>query len=302
MAGKNKGPIPIDSRSAAVLKSLHPDARPWFEALYQVLQHVIPDGWMAKFISGHRGMAEQNALYAQGRTKPGPIVTNASFGYSNHNFGLAIDVGLFDNYGRYITAPQYYRPLGPAGKKIGLKWGGDWKSKDLPHFEVPHGLSMFELRELTRLAKPIPVPKFSPPRSAPEVKKPAPPKEPVVAKPAPAKVAAPANPEPDKEPIDENKPEPTNPDIKLNGQLIASRARNVSGVAWIPARAVMAALGGKVYNVNSISKTLVIQRGTAATTTEWETVNGIGYIRARDLRHIGVDVQYVKGTLLLSTP
>ena len=41
---------------------------------------------------GLRTIAEQDELYAQGRTKPGKIVTNAKGGKSNHNSGLAIDV------------------------------------------------------------------------------------------------------------------------------------------------------------------------------------------------------------------
>lgn len=46
-----------------------------------------------------RGLAtfpEQNALYAQGRTAPGPRVTKARAGYSGHNFGLAVDVAPDD--------------------------------------------------------------------------------------------------------------------------------------------------------------------------------------------------------------
>ncbi|MBA2872427.1 LAS superfamily LD-carboxypeptidase LdcB [Anoxybacillus calidus] len=43
---------------------------------------------------GFRSIEEQNELYAQGRTKPGKIVTNAKGGYSYHNVGLAIDFCL----------------------------------------------------------------------------------------------------------------------------------------------------------------------------------------------------------------
>jgi len=45
-----------------------------------------------KLISGLRTYEEQDALYAQGRTAPGPKVTNAPGGHSNHNFGLAFDM------------------------------------------------------------------------------------------------------------------------------------------------------------------------------------------------------------------
>lgn len=38
-----------------------------------------------------RTMGEQQSLYAQGRTAPGHIVTNAPPGQSAHNYGLALD-------------------------------------------------------------------------------------------------------------------------------------------------------------------------------------------------------------------
>nr|WP_295770097.1 M15 family metallopeptidase [Rhodoferax sp.] len=41
-----------------------------------------------------RSCAEQDALYAQGRTAPGNKVTNAKSGDSNHNFGIAFDIGV----------------------------------------------------------------------------------------------------------------------------------------------------------------------------------------------------------------
>lgn len=52
----------------------------------------LPDVWPVT--SGLRTMAAQAALYAQGRTMPGPIVTHAKPGDSAHNWGLAIDVAL----------------------------------------------------------------------------------------------------------------------------------------------------------------------------------------------------------------
>lgn len=47
---------------------------------------------MSLLPNGFRSFAEQDKLYAQGRTnKSKPIVTNARGGYSAHNYGLAID-------------------------------------------------------------------------------------------------------------------------------------------------------------------------------------------------------------------
>ncbi len=48
-------------------------------------------GFMYGVAQGYRSIAEQNRLYAQGRTLPGPIVTNARGGQSNHNRGIAVE-------------------------------------------------------------------------------------------------------------------------------------------------------------------------------------------------------------------
>ena len=49
----------------------------------------------------HEASDEQAKVYAQGRTAPGKIVTHAKPGHSNHNFGVAFDVGIFVG-GQYI--------------------------------------------------------------------------------------------------------------------------------------------------------------------------------------------------------
>ena len=54
-------------------------------------------GIKLRIIQGFRTYAEQDALYAQGRTKKGKKVTNAKGGQSNHNLGLAIDVAEIKN-------------------------------------------------------------------------------------------------------------------------------------------------------------------------------------------------------------
>lgn len=107
----------------------------------------------ARIISGTRSYAEQNALYRQGRFgNPGPTVTNARGGSSNHNFGIAFDVGLFQG-GRYLKgntakeAAQYDRAGELASTIKGLEWGGNWKSLvDRPHYQVATGLKLSEIR------------------------------------------------------------------------------------------------------------------------------------------------------------
>lgn len=99
-------------------------------------------------VSGYRSFAEQNALYAQGRTKPGGIVTNAKGGQSLHNYGLAVDVVPLDANGQpnWNVPNSTWQKIGAAGKKQGLEWGGDWKSfVDRPHFQMTAGRSISSL-------------------------------------------------------------------------------------------------------------------------------------------------------------
>ena len=93
-------------------------------------------GITIKVISGTRSYAEQDALYAQGRTAPGAKVTNARGGQSNHNFGIAFDIGIFEG-NRYLGDSPKYKAVGALGMDIGLEWGGSWKTiVDQPHYQL----------------------------------------------------------------------------------------------------------------------------------------------------------------------
>ena len=79
---------------------------------------------------------EQNALYDQGRGTSGKVVTNARGGYSNHNFGIAFDIGVWEG-GKYVDDSPKYKAVGALGMELGLDWGGNWKSiQDEPHFQL----------------------------------------------------------------------------------------------------------------------------------------------------------------------
>lgn len=95
-----------------------------------------------------RTVAEQDALYAQGRTKPGNKVTNAkgSTYSSMHQWGVAFDFYLImdvDGDGKtsddaFNNATGLFNKVGKLGQSIGLEWGGSWKSPvDMPHFQLP---------------------------------------------------------------------------------------------------------------------------------------------------------------------
>ena len=87
-----------------------------------------------------RTVSEQDALYAQGRTKPGSIVTNAkgSTYSSQHQWGIAFDFYRNDGKGAFYDADGFFTKVGKLAKSIGLGWGGDWKSPvDKPHIYLP---------------------------------------------------------------------------------------------------------------------------------------------------------------------
>lgn len=104
-----------------------------------VIAEMHKQGVYVGVAQGYRSIAEQNTLYAQGRTAPGNVVTNARGGQSNHNYGVAVDFFLYDGD---ITKAKWvidadFRKVVTEMKKQGFDWGGDWTSfYDAPHFEL----------------------------------------------------------------------------------------------------------------------------------------------------------------------
>jgi peptidoglycan L-alanyl-D-glutamate endopeptidase CwlK len=100
---------------------------------------------------GLRTWEEQDALFAQGRTTPGKVVTNARGGESWQNFGLAFDIVVLDSVAKAdwdTSHPGWIRAAG-IGKSLGLEWGGDWKGfKDLPHFQHTGDVTLAVCRKL----------------------------------------------------------------------------------------------------------------------------------------------------------
>lgn len=89
-----------------------------------------------------RTQAEQDELYARGRTKPGRKVTWTL--KSRHIDGEAFDIAVCKT-----GVPQWdgkcdvdedgipdYTEAGQIGESLGLEWGGRWKSPDFPHFQL----------------------------------------------------------------------------------------------------------------------------------------------------------------------
>lgn len=132
------------------LSRVHPIVRIRGRAMLDLCAHA---GLSLLVTQGLRTWAEQDALYAKGRSVPprGATVTNARGGQSYHNFGLAFDVVVLDSVGKadWNTDHPGWAQAGHAGSSVGLEWGGDWKRfRDLPHFQYTGGLTLARCREL----------------------------------------------------------------------------------------------------------------------------------------------------------
>lgn len=143
--------ITIDPRSAANIATLRLDAqtnaREW-------LLKCLEAGINVKIISGSRTYQEQAALYAKGRTAPGPKVTNARPGYSWHNFGVAWDFVVFDAKGEPMWESPLMERCGQIAETLGLEWGGGWRSfRDIPHVQIKTGCSLAEARQRVKDGK-----------------------------------------------------------------------------------------------------------------------------------------------------
>jgi peptidoglycan LD-endopeptidase CwlK len=128
----------MDATSEQRLALVHPTLAAKVQAAFAALS---AQGTYFCVAQGLRTYAEQDALYAQGRTTPGHIVTNARGGYSNHNFGCAVDCypylsGPGGAINWSANSPQF-RAMVSALESQGLTWGGSWTSlPDAPHFQL----------------------------------------------------------------------------------------------------------------------------------------------------------------------
>lgn len=92
--------------------------------------------------STYRNMESQAAIYAQGRTKPGRIVTNAKPGQSFHNFRLAFDfVPIVAGKAQWNDARTFKRC-----RAIGESLGLEGLSFENAHLQWTGGLTLAQLR------------------------------------------------------------------------------------------------------------------------------------------------------------
>lgn len=139
----------IDNTSIQRVAKLHPKVRDEVSKILAEVDEVLTGNADVAISQGLRTFAEQDALYAQGRTVKGSKVTNAKGGQSIHNYGLAVDFVLklngkevsWDTKKDFDNDKQAdWMEVVAVFKKYGWVWGGDWRTfKDMPHFEKTFG-------------------------------------------------------------------------------------------------------------------------------------------------------------------
>lgn len=148
-----------DQKTLERINLAHPKLRNELTDIYDEICEALTGRAMCRFAYTLRTFQEQEALYAQGRTKPGKIVTNAKGGKSYHNYGQAVDIVLiidgktasWDISGDYDKDSRSdWMEVVTIFKQHGWEWGGDWGFKDYPHFQKTYGKSVNELLKCRR--------------------------------------------------------------------------------------------------------------------------------------------------------
>jgi peptidoglycan L-alanyl-D-glutamate endopeptidase CwlK len=133
----------LGKQSKGKLIGVHPN-------LVKVIEVAIIDTPIDfSIVSGVRTTKEQQDLYAQGRTKPGAIVTKADGikNKSNHQvksdgLGYAIDFCPYVNGKLDWNIEKNFKIIAEhildvaESLEVDIEWGGTWNFKDLPHIQL----------------------------------------------------------------------------------------------------------------------------------------------------------------------
>lgn len=116
------------------------------EELAELMEEAIKESPIDfMIVDGLRTKEQQMELYAQGRTKPGKIVTKVDGvkRLSKHQTGKAVDICPWVNGKLDWNDPEKFKTIANHIKNVAEElaidviWGGDWKgSWDKPHFEL----------------------------------------------------------------------------------------------------------------------------------------------------------------------
>jgi hypothetical protein len=109
--------------NACRLAELHPA---FAARVGKLLAYMESQGYPLLITQGLRSWQAQDALYAQGRTAPGKIVTKAKGGSSHHNFGLGVDL-----------CPAVVAPASPKPALSGAEGAGPVSGMEEPAPALP---------------------------------------------------------------------------------------------------------------------------------------------------------------------
>lgn len=144
----------MDTTSLSRINLLHPKIREEVKTLVEIANSKLTAHSQMRIVQGLRTFAEQNEIYAQGRTKKGAIVTRAKGGQSYHNYGLAIDFALLidDKEISWNASKDFdgdgisdWTEVAKVFQEAGYLWGKAFN--DLPHFEKTFGFNWRQLLE-----------------------------------------------------------------------------------------------------------------------------------------------------------
>lgn len=132
--GKDRGSLPM----IADLQSLHPFFR---DKVQQLIRNCRAKGIELVIVESYRTHAKQSEYYSMGKK-----YTRSTGGKSKHQYGLAVDlVPVIDSVAMWDNV-ALWRKVGVEGEKLGLRWGGRWRSPyDPAHFEWSGGLTTQQL-------------------------------------------------------------------------------------------------------------------------------------------------------------
>lgn len=136
-----------DPVTVRVVALLHPKFIPIITPFIDDVESFSGDIWRVD--QGLRTLAQQTAIYAEGRTTPGinvrpghPLgdpVTYSVAGTSYHNYGLAVDMVPIIN--GVVNWHYNYALLRPLAQKHGLEMGLNFPHPDYDHFEHKFGIN-----------------------------------------------------------------------------------------------------------------------------------------------------------------
>jgi len=153
-----------DERTLERIATAHPAIRNELYLIYDEIREALNGRAIFRITRVHSSFAEQDAIYAQGRTKAGKIVTWAKGGFSYHNYALAVNFVLLidrDGNGTFEEASWEtnvdfdgdgvadWAEVVNIFTKYNFEWGGNWNKPktDKPHFQKTFGYSVVQLKE-----------------------------------------------------------------------------------------------------------------------------------------------------------